>query len=206
VPAVVRPPALSSFSSPIFFFKGHKTMNDIKQTVSRGIRLSLENGRFFAATNHCTKQQSFPLPPFPSSQCRWISRLADLFYRQHGRCMAVSLMLDQQRWLRPQIPTQRCDKDGVSWCYRPEDYADRPASVMLGGSYQTAIITSVDEVLARVPQHDGLHMLCAITGSEPMLYAVLTINSETRIAAPGQFMTDDWLATLDHHTERMIIS
>jgi hypothetical protein len=129
----------------------------------------------------------------------------DLFHRQHGRCMAVSLMLDNQRWLRPQIPTQSCAEDGVSWSYCPEDYADRPANIFIGGSYQTAVIHNVDEVLSRIPSHDGLHMLSAINANPGVMYAVLTIGGEKQFAIPEAFMVDDWTHTLASHMDRLIL-
>src|ERR1035437_8990207 len=60
---------------------------------------------------------AFWIPPMPMSQTCWLTGLAQLFHRKHERCIVAHLMLDSptQRWLEPDIPTQRCAADGAYW-------------------------------------------------------------------------------------------
>jgi hypothetical protein len=148
---------------------------------------------------------SFPLPEFPLSQCVWLNTLTHTFRDRHRRCLAVTLMVDarSRRWVRPELPTQRCSRDGVAWTLRPENYEDRPPHVLIGGSYQMAVAGTFDEVLSRVPPFDDLHIVNVVRRKERQTFSFLTIGGEPHFTPPHFFLADDWTAVIEAHDDRL---
>lgn len=119
--------------------------------------------------------------------------------------MTALLMLDAsgQKWVRPELPTQRCGVDGVAWNLKPDDLAGRPPEVLIGGSYQVAASCTFDEVVSRLPAMDGLHIVNAFAGEARRLFTFISISGEPRLAEMDTVVVDDWAAVLDAHADRL---
>ena len=149
----------------------------------------------------------FAIPGFPMSQVVFLDTLGRRFWEVNHRCLAVWLMVDsiKHRWVRPEIPTQRCHGDGVAWSYQPADFADRPEQILIGGSYQVAFANTVEEVMASVPPCDGFHVLHLIINDQAMAILYLTTEGQTQIVERSQVFVDDWAAALLAHKDRTIL-
>lgn len=150
----------------------------------------------------------FPVPQFPVSQLHWLSHLAKLFLTQQQRCVVVTLMLDaaQQKWVRPQIPTQRCGRDGACWSHDEDDYTGRPPAHLIGGSFQSAHVRSLDEAVSLVPAVDGMHLINNVHDEPSLVYVFAHHNGQAHAVEAGQFFINDVAYTLDQHRDQLVLA
>ena len=151
-------------------------------------------------------QPAFPLPPLGYSQLHWLTALAQLFYRQQQRCLAVLLMLETSppRWALPVLPFQRCSSRGAAWQLTTDVLADRPRSEVLAGSFQVSTRPPADAPTL-VPPYDGLHLVYLLQESTTPLRLFLRCSGQLVAEAPHTWLMDDWQLALERSRERMML-
>ena len=116
-------------------------------------------------------------------------------------------MLDVSRrsWGRPEVPTQRCGAEGVNWSWQADDFTARPATILIAGSYQAAVVQNLDEAISLVPQTDGLHLI-RVKGDEPTLYAFVHAEGQTMEVHARDLIIDDVSVALAGNADRLTLA
>ena len=141
----------------------------------------------------------------PRSQSCWLQSLAEIFHRTYGKCIAVLLTLDCEthQWSAPVIPTQRCTRDGTIWVLRNEDFADMPPSRRVVGSCQSGVADGPEDIVARLPPHDGLHLFLRHSNHKWIKYWFLRIQGEVAFVPPTSVLADDGTTTFETPRQRV---
>jgi hypothetical protein len=149
--------------------------------------------------------EPFPLPPFPLTQQIFLSQLAETFRCDSDRCIAAALTLHvpQRRWISPVIPHQRCQRDGVSWSLQTADVEGFAPGTVIAGSFQSARGCGVDELLARVPPLDGLHVAHSFDAGRWFVWVFVRVACEARVIEPPAMLENDCRACLHAHQDRL---
>ncbi len=145
-------------------------------------------------------------PPFPLSQCAWLTGLAEHFYERHQRCLAVLLILEtgNANWITPMLPTQRCYTGGASFQLCKTDFDDLSPACRIGGSFQLTDAATPEESEAQVPSFDGLHQVYAISGNARTKQFFLRTDGTVHLVLPESVLIDDWRQYLHIHRDRLI--
>lgn len=165
----------------------------------RPITLIRSEGLWLAspAKGECSAARGFapfPLPPVPRSLLDWLVVAGQRFWNRHHRCMAALLLVDCQGggWTL-RLPRQRCGPEFARWSAAAADHPDLPASMRLGGSFQT--LAGDDAPQLAVPTVPGFHFTLAVTERHP-LAAFVSRGREAIAVEPSSLLADDWGQTL----------
>ena len=150
--------------------------------------------------------QPFTVPQFPMSQLVWLDHLTTAFHERRHRCLCVALMLDLtcRAWGRPEIPTQHCDLDGVRWTWNADDFSNRSAAVLVGGTYQSAVLDDIHEAIALVPPCDGVHFV-GVKAITPGIHAFVHADGQTVAIDARRLVIDDVAHALDNNADRLTL-
>jgi hypothetical protein len=134
----------------------------VNSNSQRNVRLVKTPGGLMmmppAASGQTACPSGLPIPGFPFSQFNFLDAMGKAFWQEYRRCIAIALMVDRmhQRWVRPEITSQRCHQDGITWTHQAEIYLDRAPHILIGGSYQLTAARGIDEITSNVSFADGL--------------------------------------------------
>lgn len=175
-------------------------------------RLCLENGDLILhpPVNEPELFAPFPLPKLMRTMTDWLAAASEQFYQQHGRCLAIVLLVDpaQQAW-GITVPRQRCGVDGCCWSTSRDDFTDLPAGSVVAGSFQGRVLARGDEIGDCPPPHDGVHLVHLIGDQSPVAKMGLpsersSANSVDAISASrpahngSAAITTSWLWTAEN--------
>lgn len=173
------------------------------------IVLSKATGHWLAspADRQCSASQiflPFPLPLPPRSLIDWLVVAGHRVWRQHRRCIAALLLVDRcsgQWTLR--LPRQRCGADRADWSVSRSDFAKLPASMHIGGTFQSISCKMTPQDVA--PAHDGFHFTLAVTAQKPLMAFVRCGNS-IQTVEPLAILASDWAKAIDDAMPRLRIA
>ena len=150
--------------------------------------------------------QPFAVPRFPSSQLIWLDHLSTVFFEKHRRCLCVALMLDQsgRGWGRPEVPTQRCGADGAHWTWQADDFSGRGPTMLVGGSYQAAVLRDINEAISLVPPSDGVHLI-GVKAPRPGIHAFIHADGQTVAVDARKLVVDDVSMALAGNADRLTL-
>ena len=104
--------------------------------------------------------QPFRLPRIPRSLIKGLHHVCDSFWRESGDWMVVLLLLNQksEQWA-VMLPRQTSDVHLSSWRVESQDFVDWDEHWWICGTYQSADVWYLHELIAAVPPLDGIHFV-----------------------------------------------
>lgn len=136
-----------------------------------------------------------PLPHFPFSTLSWLGAFGQTVWQQHEVCTALLLLVNPERMCWGiTAPVQTPRRDGVSWRLAdavPKGDLD-PSRLFVGGSFQTSILTSLDDAADLVPATDGLHLISPVNIKPAGTWCFLRVGGQLDAIDPQTMVTDDW--------------
>ena len=152
--------------------------------------------------------QHSPLPRIASSLMTGMVTMAEMFWHEHQRCLAVCLLLgpDLDRWLAG-LPRQQSGPDSVAWSLRPDDADLFPAGSHVAGSWQCVVDPTDDEVESMMPMFSGVHFVVGLGHKQAPrnLWAYVRVNGKLRSISPLDITADDTGITAEQAQERITL-
>jgi hypothetical protein len=150
----------------------------------------------------------FDLPLLPQNLTDWCAQVAQRFWIQRRRCLGLVLLLDVRthEWTAA-IPAQRCAKSASCWSAALADFTSFPPETVLGGSFQTRVLSRGEEPADCPPPHDGIHLVQR-AGPEPSPHSVWCLaraGGSTFTVEPRDVLFDDVAVALEQAAPRLAV-
>src|SRR5882724_5266700 len=163
------------------------------------VRLTRSENRFLVHPPAHLRLPSFVLPPLPMSVTNRCLVMAQSFWATHRRCIGFLLLMDceNHRW-GCGIPTQRCSADAACWNINRRDFDELPASSVVAGSFQSRVVSNLEELVDAPPPCPGLHLVHRVGGdyNGPEIATFLRAGEICLPIQPEVALFDDWSAAL----------
>jgi len=152
--------------------------------------------------------QLLPLPRIAASLMTGTISMAEMFWREHERCLAVCLLLSPNldRWLAG-LPRQQSGPQSVAWSLQPDDASLFPAGSHVAGSWQCVVDPTDDEVESILPQFSGVHFVVGLGHDQTPrnLWAFVRVSGKLKPISPHDITADDTGITVEQAQERITL-
>jgi hypothetical protein len=101
------------------------------------------------------------------------------------------------------VPSQRCSRDAACWSAVREDFPGIVPHRRIGGSFQSRVLASGEEVADAVPPVPGVHFVQLLEKDTPSIWCFIRTDDQTHHVRPQDVIVDDWDAALIEFAPRL---